>query len=152
MQPIRDLNPAIVAKELWSHRLPEIFSQIVLGQHRKLCDGLFAIYFEQPSDFYRLLCRSLADFPYQNTVLPIHQSNSELFICYVPGVNLFIEHSIEWRAEDHRVVARSLAGYLDYEIERLCDSGVEPDELKCMGSILGHPDIDRIYKEYEASG
>lgn len=48
-----------------------------------------------------------------------------------------------------------MAEHLDYEVDQLCDFGVEPDELRCFNALIGHPDIERIdelRRAYEDDG
>ena len=146
---MRTLTRTDAARELTKIGFPKIFGEIVLGQHKKYGSS-FRVYFESPSEFYRLLREHPEDIPFPETILPLHESNCDLFWSYVPPPQgIFIQHSIEWPASAYRVIAKSLPEYLEYEVRQLCEFGVEPEELRSIGKILGYPEIERLVAELD---
>jgi hypothetical protein len=143
------LTPHQAAAAIRQHGLPDLFVQVVLAEHKRLGHGI-SIYFERPWEFYRLLRETPEDIPYPESIIPLHESNGDHFWCFVPDpAGLFLEHSIEWRPDDHRVVARSVAEFVDYEVGRLCEYGAELEEIRRIGTLLGHPEIEEVIRKIE---
>lgn len=136
------VSPTETAKRLRELGFPEVFAEIVLGQHNKYGADL-ALYFERPREFYRLLAKNPDDFPFSQSLVPRRESNSDFFICYAPPPeNIFIEHSIEWRSHQYRVIAGSFQDYLEYELERLWSCDVAEVDVRTIAAIFGYQPID----------
>jgi hypothetical protein len=139
------VSPNIAATRIVQLGLARIYAEVVRGEHKKYPHG-FSIYFERPSEFYRQLKKFPGQFPFEDSVVPLRESNSDHFWCYVPEELAFIEFSIEWR--EHKVIAQSNEQFVDYEIKRLADCGVEPELLYTAAELLGYVDTDGFLERY----